>query len=120
MIVNIDPIYFDTNKSKIRPDAAIQLDKVVAVMRKFPEIIIRSSSHTDSRGRDAYNKKLSERRAKSTVAYIIAKGINPNRITGKGYGETQLVNDCTNSVKCTSEEHQPNRRTEFVIVKKAE
>ena len=120
MIINIKPIYFDTNKSKIRPDAAIQLDKVIAVMKKYPEIEIRSSSHTDAIGRASYNEKLSDRRAKSTVAYIISNGINPSRITGKGYGETQLTNGCKDGVKCTPEEHQLNRRTEFVIVKKAE
>ena len=120
MIINIKPIYFDTNKSKIRPDAAIQLDKVVAVMKKYPEIGIRSSSHTDSKGRASYNEKLSDRRAQSTVAYIISKGIDPSRITGKGFGETQLTNGCKDGVKCTPEEHQLNRRTEFVIIKKEE
>lgn len=120
MIINIKPIYFDTNKSAIRPDAAIQLDKVVTVMKKYPEIGIRSSSHTDSKGRASYNEKLSDRRAQSTVAYIISKGIDPSRITGKGFGETQLTNGCKDGVKCTPEEHQLNRRTEFVIIKKAE
>lgn len=120
MIINIKPIYFDTNKATIRPDAAIQLDKVVAVMKKYPEIGIRSSSHTDSKGRASYNEKLSDRRAKSTVAYIISRGIDPSRITGKGFGETQLTNGCKDGVKCTPEEHQLNRRTEFVIIKKEE
>ena len=120
MIINIKPIYFDTNKSVIRSDAAIQLDKVVAVMKKYPEIGIRSSSHTDAIGRASYNERLSDRRAQSTVAYIISKGIDPSRITGKGFGETQLTNGCKDGVKCTPEEHQLNRRTEFVIIKKAE
>lgn len=117
MIININPIYFDFNKSNIRPDAAKELDKVIAVMNKYPELIIQSSSHTDSSGRAIYNEALSERRAQSTVKYIISKGINPNRISGKGLGETQLVNECADNVKCSKEEHQLNRRTEFVIIK---
>jgi len=72
--------------------------------------------HTDSRGSDKYNLALSERRAKSTVRWIVSKGIKKNRITGKGYGETQLVNDCTNDVPCTEEQHQQNRRSEFIII----
>lgn len=120
MIVNIKPIYFDYNKATIRPDAAVQLDKVVRVMQKYPEIEIRSSSHTDARGKAAYNTKLSERRAQATVQYIIAKGIDPKRISGKGFGESQLVNGCSDGIKCSEEEHQQNRRTEFVIVKKTE
>lgn len=113
---NINPIYFDYNKSNIRNDAAIELDKVVEIMHKFPKIKIEGESHTDSRGSDIFNKKLSARRANATVNYIISKGINPNRISAKGYGETQLVNKCSNGVKCTEAEHQKNRRTEFVIV----
>ncbi|TVZ57295.1 outer membrane protein OmpA-like peptidoglycan-associated protein [Lutibacter sp. Hel_I_33_5] len=115
-IIRIDPIYFDVNKSKIRPDAAIVLDRVVAIMKKYPELIVRSSSHTDSRGRDSYNEALSTRRANSSVQYIVSKGITQNRITGVGYGETQLVNHCGNRVRCSKDEHQLNRRTEFVVV----
>ena len=123
LVIKIDPIYFDYNKSNIRPDAALELDKIVRAMKKFPKLIIRASSHTDARGRDSYNEALSDRRAKSTVEYIVSKGINPNRIVAKGYGETRLTNNCvdnnnhTNRVKCSEEEHQANRRTEFVIVK---
>lgn len=73
-------------------------------------------SHTDSRGDDAYNMSLSDRRAKSTVAWIISQGIDPSRITAKGYGETQLQNNCSNGVPCSVEEHQLNRRSEFIIV----
>ena len=113
--VNINTIYFDFDKSNIRPDAAKELDKVVQVMNEYPELLIEAGSYTDSRGKDAYNMKLSERRAKSTVDYIVSKGISLDRITYKGYGETDLVNDCTNGVKCTPEEHQLNRRTEFTI-----
>jgi len=124
LIIKIEPIYFDYDKSNIRPDAARELDIVVAVMKKYPKIEIRGGSHTDAQGSSAYNEKLSQRRAKSTVAYIIAKGISPSRIVDKGFGETRLTNNCTDNdshtdtVKCTKEEHQANRRTEFVIIKK--
>lgn len=116
LMIDIPPIYFDYDKSNIRKDASLVLDKVVAVMEAHPEIIVESGSHTDSRGPDAYNLSLSDRRANSTVDYIISQGISPDRISGKGYGETQLTNKCSNGVRCTSEEHQLNRRTEFVIV----
>ena len=122
IVVKINPIYFNYNKSNIRRDASLELDKVVAIMQKYPSLIIRSSSHTDARGRAIYNEALSDRRAKSTVKYIVSKGINPLRITGTGFGESELTNDCvdndthTNRVKCTKEEHQLNRRTEFVVV----
>lgn len=115
-LVKINPIYFNFDKSDIRPDAALELDKVVAVMKKYPELIIEGGSHTDSRGTFSYNEALSTRRAISTVDYIISKGINPDRISAKGYGEIQLVNNCADGVNCTEKEHQFNRRTEFVIV----
>ena len=116
LMVNINPIYFDLDKSFIRKDAALELDKVVRIMNKYPNIKIALGSHTDSRASDGYNLKLSERRAKSTLEWIISKGIDASRITGKGYGETQLVNKCSDGVKCSEAEHQLNRRTEFVIV----
>ena len=113
--VNINTIYLDFDKFDIRPDAAKELNKVVQVMNEYPELLIEAGSHTDSRGKDSYNMKLSERRAKSTVDYIVSKGISADRIEYKGYGETQLVNQCSNGVKCSKEEHQLNRRTEFTI-----
>lgn len=116
VIVNINPIYFDFDKANIRPDAKIELDKVVAIMQKYPELKIEAGSHTDSRGPAEYNQILSERRAKSTVAYIVSKGIDASRLITKGYGESQLTNHCDGTVKCTEEEHQQNRRTEFVIL----
>jgi outer membrane protein OmpA-like peptidoglycan-associated protein len=86
-------------------------------MRKHPDMIIKIESHTDSRGRDRYNMKLSDRRAKSTRDYIISRGIDANRIESAiGYGESQLLNKCANRVKCTEEEHQLNRRSYFYIV----
>lgn len=116
VLIDINTIYFDYDKFNIRPDAAKELDKVVAIMKKYPDLKVEAGSHTDSRGPDKYNDILSDRRAKSTVEYIVSKGINANRIHGKGYGETQLVNNCSNGVKCSEEAHQLNRRTEFVIV----
>ncbi len=118
LLADLDIIYFDLDKSNIRPDAALELDKVVALMNKYPEMVIRLESHTDSRANDQYNIALSNRRAKSTYEYIISNGINSERITEyEGFGETQLVNKCSNGVKCSKAEHQLNRRTEFVIIK---
>lgn len=123
LIIKIRPIYFDYNKSNIRPDAASELDLVYAVMNQYPRIEVRGSSHTDARGKAAYNEALSKRRAVSTVNYVISRGISNSRIVAKGFGETQLTNNCmdndrhTNRVKCTKEQHQANRRTEFVITK---
>jgi outer membrane protein OmpA-like peptidoglycan-associated protein len=116
LMVNINPIYFDLDKSDIRDDAAIEIEKVVRIMKKYPEIKIDLGSYTDSRAPDQYNLELSNRRAKSSIEWMISRGIDPARITGKGYGETQLVNECSNGVKCSNAQHQLNRRTEFVIV----
>jgi outer membrane protein OmpA-like peptidoglycan-associated protein len=115
-ILDLKPIYFDFDKANIRPDAELELQKVIAALEKYPTLKIDVRSHTDSRGVDAYNLKLSDRRAKSTVQYIIDKGIDASRITGKGYGETQLVNQCENGVQCSKEQHQLNRRSEFIIM----
>ncbi len=118
LLADLEIIYFDLDKSFIRPDAALELDKVVALMNKYPGMVIRLESHTDSRANDQYNIALSNRRAKSTYDYIISNGIDSMRITEyKGFGETQLVNKCTNGVKCSKDEHQLNRRTEFIIIK---
>jgi len=116
-VVNIEPIYFELNSSYLNKEAQRELDKVVELMNKYPEMIIESGSHTDSRGIQGYNVWLSTRRAKSTVNYIIENGIDPSRITGKGYGETQLINECSDGVECTEAQHAKNRRTEFVIIK---
>lgn len=118
ILADLGIIYFDLDKSNIRPDAAKELDKVVALMNKYPGMVIRLESHTDSRADDNYNMNLSQRRAKSTYDYIISKGIAKERIPKyRGFGESQLVNKCSNGVKCSEEEHQLNRRTEFVILK---
>jgi len=115
-LLNLNPIYFDTNKSYIRPDAELELQKVLAYMNEYPKIKISVKSHTDSRGSDSYNLSLSDRRAKSTRAYLISKGISESRLTAKGYGETQLVNSCSNGVSCSKAEHSVNRRSEFIVV----
>lgn len=115
-MVNINPIYFELDKSTIRKDAAIELEKVVRIMNKYPDLKINLGSHTDSRASEKYNLDLSNRRAKSTIEWIINRGIDASRISGKGYGETQLVNKCANGVKCKEADHQLNRRSEFVIV----
>ena len=115
-VLKIENIYFDYDKANIRKDAAEQLAKIVAIMKEYPTMKVDVRLHTDSRGSDKYNLALSERRAKSTIKWIVSHGIKKNRITGKGYGETQLVNGCSNGVPCTEEEHQANRRSEFIIV----
>ena len=115
-VLNIKEIYFDLDKSDIRPDAAVELAKIVEVMRENPKMKIDIRSHTDSRASDEYNLRLSERRAKATLEWIVKQGIERKRLTAKGYGETQLVNGCSNGVPCTDEEHQANRRSEFIIV----
>lgn len=113
--LNIPIIYFDFDKSNIRLDAAVELEKVVVVMKKYPTLKIDVRSHTDSRGTDSYNMKLSQRRNESTRAYIVSRGIDVNRLIGAGYGETRHVNKCKNGVKCSEEEHQLNRRSEFIV-----
>lgn len=115
--VNINPIYFELNSSYLNKAAKDELEKVVKLMNEYPKMVIEAGSHTDSRGIPGYNMWLSDRRAKSTVDYIIGRGIASNRITGKGFGETQLVNGCTDDVECTEAQHEKNRRTEFVIIR---
>lgn len=114
-VLKLNPIYFDLDKHNIRPDAALELAKVSEVLRDYPQMKIDVRSHTDSRASDSYNLKLSQRRAKATAEWLIAQGIDASRITYKGYGETQLENRCSNGVKCTEEQHQQNRRSEFII-----
>lgn len=113
----LENIYYDLDKWFIRPDAAMELDRLVNVMEKNPKIQIELSSHTDSRAGDQYNMILSDKRAKAAVQYIISKGVDAKRMKWKGYGETKLVNKCKNDVPCTEEEHQQNRRTEFKVIK---
>lgn len=114
-LAEIDNIYFDFDKSNIRPDAAKELDKLVELMQnKYPELVIEIGSHTDRRGSEAYNEGLSQRRAKATRDYLISKGIAEERIHEfKGYGESQPAIDCD---RCTEKDHQLNRRSMFKVV----
>lgn len=111
----INIIYFDLDKWNIRPDAAVDLAKLLDVLNQNPTMKINIRSHTDSRASHAYNEKLSDRRAKSTRDWLIKNGIAADRLTAEGLGETELVNKCADGVKCSEEEHQLNRRSEFII-----
>ncbi|MGB5205518.1 MAG: OmpA family protein [Eudoraea sp.] len=116
--LKIDMIFFDFDKFYIRNDAASELDKLVEVMNEHKTMVIKIESHTDSRGKRAYNKYLSDKRAKSTREYLISQGISPDRIESAiGYGEERLLNECDGTVRCSSAKHQLNRRSEFIIVK---
>jgi len=112
--VVLNPIYFDYDKSNVTARAAFELDKLVQVMNKYPNMVINAKSHTDSRGSNGYNERLSDRRAKTTVQYVISKGIDASRISGIGRGENEPAVNCGSA--CTEEEHQLNRRSEFLIV----
>jgi outer membrane protein OmpA-like peptidoglycan-associated protein len=118
-LLGLKSIYYDFDKSDLRADAIIELDKVVAFMNKYPKIEVELGSHTDCKGNTEYNQRLSERRAKSAADYIQARISNPSRLTSKGYGESQLKADCPcegrKQSTCTDEQHQLNRRTEFII-----
>ena len=112
--VELSPIYFEFDKFNITNEGAFELDKLVAVMQKYPEMKIRVEAHTDNRGPSSYNLKLSENRAKSTAQYVISKGIDENRISGVGKGENEPVIECSGS--CSNEDHRTNRRSEFIIL----
>ena len=114
-LFQLSTIYFDFDRWEIRADAEIEIMKIVAAMEKYPSLKVTVNSHTDSRGPDAYNLWLSQKRAESTVKYMISKGISPDRLTGRGYGETQLINPCSNGKSCSDAEHSRNRRSEFII-----
>lgn len=116
-ILALKPIYFDLNKALITPVAAIELDKVVKLMLENPTMVIELGSHTDSRSSAKYNQALSQKRANASAAYIISKGIDPSRLNKIGYGETKLLNECSDGVPCSNEMHALNRRTEFIIIK---
>ena len=113
--VILQPIYFEYDKSNITKEGAAELDKLVQVMNEYPTMVIFAKSHTDQRGSDRYNLNLSDRRAKSTVQYLVSKGISKERISGQGFGESEPKVTCDN---CTEEQHAQNRRSEFLIVKK--
>ena len=115
----IKMIYFDLDKYNIRREAALDLEKILDVLNQNPTMKLDIRSHTDCRQTAKYNEVLSDRRAKSTIAWLVKNGVDASRLTGKGYGETQLVNDCgcepTNKSNCTEEQHQMNRRSEFIV-----
>lgn len=113
--VVLNPIFFEYDKSNVTREGAFELDKLVQAMKGNPKLTILAKAHTDNRGSDAYNLSLSDRRAKSTVQYVISKGISKDRITGKGFGESEPKVDCGQG--CSEEQHAQNRRSEFLIVK---
>ena len=115
-LLQLSTIYFDFDKYNIRKDSEVEVEKVIAAMEKYPSLRIKVNSHTDSRGPDAYNLWLSQKRAESTVNYMISKGIAEDRLEWEGFGETRLVNQCSNGVKCAAMEHELNRRSEFIIL----
>ncbi|MEE3998742.1 OmpA family protein [Tenacibaculum sp. FZY0031] len=112
-------IYFDFNKSNIRPDAVVELEKIVEVLKKYPRVVIRIESHTDSRGLRDYNRILSDKRAKATRNYILSRGVGANRIESAiGYGEDKSLNKCVDGKRCSERDYQVNRRSHFFIVEK--
>ncbi len=116
-VIVLNNIYYDFDKSHIRKGAARELDDLFTILQTFPSLIIELSSHTDSRGNETYNQKLSQARAESAKSYLVSRGIDPQRITAVGYGESQLRNNCRDGVKCSEAEHHVNRRTEVKILK---
>ncbi len=114
-LLALNTIYFDLNKYNIRPDAEVEIQKVIALLRKFPRLKIRVVSHTDSRGRASYNQWLSQKRAESTVEYMISQGIDQDRLISEGKGEENIINECVDGVSCSAAKHQENRRSEFLI-----
>ena len=115
--LEINPIYFDFNQSFIREDAEIELNKILSLLEMYPSLEILIKSHTDSRASAYSNQILSEKRAKSTLEWFVSHGIKRNRLRAVGYGESQLVNKCYDELGCPEEEHQLNRRSEFIITK---
>lgn len=117
--IDLETIYFDFDKADITPQAAAVLDKAVKLMNFYPDMVINIESHTDSRGSKKYNYSLSDRRAKATQQYIYSQGIAEERIvSAQGYGEQRLLNECKDGVKCSDEEHDVNRRSDFIILKR--
>jgi outer membrane protein OmpA-like peptidoglycan-associated protein len=115
-ILGIRIIYFDLDKHFIRKDAALELHKIADIMKEYPQMKIDVRSHTDSRNATDYNQKLSQRRANATRVWLIKEGIAPERLIATGFGESKLVNECADGVKCTEDQHQANRRSEFIII----
>ena len=114
----LENLYYDSNKSNIRPDAALVLNKLAQMLLENPEVLIEIESHTDSRGFADYNMILSQRRSESVVEYLVGNGILPGQLVAKGFGESQLINKCADGIDCTEEMHQANRRTVIEILNK--
>ncbi len=114
--ITVNNIYYDLDKWNIRDDAALVLDSLALILLDNPKLKVELGSHTDARGNDDYNQELSQKRAQSAVDHLISKGINPQRLIAKGYGESVLINQCDDNTTCTEEEHQKNRRTTFKIL----
>ena len=115
-IVRIDNIHYPLNKYSIGVDAAARLNRLALVLNQNQDIKIEIRAHTDSRSDDIYNRRLSENRAQAVVDYLVTQGISPGRLVANGYGESELLNECRNGVKCTEARHQENRRTEFKVI----
>lgn len=114
--INLGSILYDLNKFTLRPEGMRELNKLVRYMSQHPDLRVELSSHTDSRAAASYNQTLSQNRAQSCVDYIVAQGIDPNRIIAKGFGESELLNRCRDGIDCSEEEHQANRRTELKLL----
>ena len=114
-ILNLDPIHFDLDEYMIREKVKTRLREIAEFMRKNPAILLDIRSHTDSRADDAYNQQLSDDRVEATRNFLIGKGIEEHRISGRGYGETELLNKCKNGVPCSEKQHEANRRSEFIM-----
>lgn len=114
--LSLNPVYFDLDKADIRPDASATLLKVIEYMNLFPDIKIQVQSHTDVKAGENYNQRLSQDRADNTVTYLISNRLDESRVTGAGFGKTKLANDCDTLEKCTDEEHEKNRRSEFIVI----
>ena len=118
--IALNNIYYDFDKWDIRPEAEIDLNMLLSFMKENPEAQVELSSHTDARGDDAYNLILSQKRAQSAVSWLVMHGVNENKIKPVGYGESRPVNSCVNNIKCSEDEHQRNRRTEFKVLNAGE
>jgi len=119
-VVELEYINYGLDQSEIKPEVAATLDRLITMLKEFPDLEIRIESHTDSRGSDDYNMLLSKKRAKAAFDYVVSKGIDPKRLLYHGYGETRLLNNCTNGVDCTEEQHEVNRRSIVKVVRKGE
>ena len=115
-LLQLSTIYFDFDKYNIRKDSEVEIEKVIAAMEKYPSLKLKVNSHTDSRGAASYNLWLSQKRAESTINYMIKNGISKDRLVSEGYGESKLLNECSDGVNCSPAQHDLNRRSEFIIM----